>query len=78
MTGLVITMAAGYIASLMKPDRRIEEIEAYTLAGCRKEILLHGKNNKGLLQEMPCRMDKYTCGLILFFIIQYIVLGVLR
>lgn len=78
VTGLAITMAAGYLASLAKPSGMTEETEVYTLLGCRKEIRRQCRDQKGLLQEMPCRMDKYTWGLVIFFIIQYIVLGVFK
>nr|WP_288858748.1 sodium/solute symporter [uncultured Faecalicatena sp.] len=80
VTGLLITMAAGYLTSLLKSEKNLAEIERYTLLGCRREILRANTahTDKKLLQEMPCHMDKYSWGLILFSVIQYLVLGMFR
>ena len=74
VTGLLITMSAGYLVSLLKPMKENMQISRYTLLGCRKEIQLCSRENAEMYQEMPCRMDKYAWGLIVFFIIQYIIL----
>lgn len=78
VTGLVITMIVGYLVSLLKPEGKRLQVEQYTLLGCRKEIRIRSKQDESLLEEMPCRLDKYTGGLIMFFVIQYIILGIFK
>lgn len=74
VTGLVLTMGVGYLASRLGKRKTDRATGPYTLKRCRVEIRRQIQEKPELEEELPGRMDKYVWGLALFFVIQYLVL----
>ena len=74
VTGLVLTMGVGYLASRLGKRKTDRVTGPYTLKRCRVEISRQIQEKPELEEELPGRMDKYVWGLVLFFVIQYLVL----
>lgn len=74
VTGLVLTMGVGYLASRLGKRKTDRATGPYTLKRCRVEIRRQIQEKPELEEELPGRMDKYVWGLALFFVIQYLIL----
>lgn len=76
--GMMSTFLIGYLASLVLPsEKSIDEIKFYTLQGQREKLIEKGQVEEDGVSVLPLQLDRYTIGVFVFFIGQYVVLGCL-
>ncbi len=76
--GFALTTVIGYIGSLFfKSDKEMEEVEIYTLSGQRKIMLERNDAEEEGVSKLPLELDKYSYILLGFFMLQYVVLGLI-
>lgn len=77
--GAGITMVCGYLISMVIPDKKTrEETLAYTAMGIRKKMLEEGGEREDGVYAIPFKLDKYAVTLLIIFVLQYVILVIIR
>ena len=77
--GAGITIAVGYLLSCMlKSDRSVDEIRPYTAKGMREKMIAEGKDTEDGVSVLPFKVDRYGIALLGIFLIQYVILFIIR
>ncbi|MGL4875318.1 MAG: sodium:solute symporter family transporter [Clostridium sp.] len=76
LIGALATIIFGYVLSLFfKSEKR--DVEKYTIQGYRKKVLLDNIVEDGV-SHVPFKMDKYSYSLLGFFIVQFVILMIIK
>lgn len=77
LIGFLLTIISSHIYNLVKPSQQTELAYKYTIMGITKEIK---ENNidEGGVSLLPGKMDLYSTLTLIFFILQYVVLFIIR
>ena len=79
LIGLLLTFLIGFLCSfLFKETKSKDEIYRYTILGQRKEIIEKGEITEEGVNKLPLSLDRYSYILIIFFILQYLILYLLK
>ena len=77
--GASITFLVGYLLScVIKSDKPGDEIRCYTAKGLREKIIADSASTEDGVSVLPFSMDKYSWALLLIFLLQYVVLFLIR
>ncbi len=77
--GASITFLVGYLLScVIKSDKPGDEIRCYTAKGLREKIIADSGSTEDGVSVLPFSMDKYGWALLLIFLLQYVLLFLIR
>ncbi len=72
--GACITIVVGLFAStLIRPSKESADTARYTALGLRRELIAQNKTMENGTSLLPFSVDKYGIGILIFFVLQYIV-----
>lgn len=77
--GMIATFIIGYGSSLILPSKKsIEDIKVFTLKGQREKLIEEGNTVEDGVSILPLHLDRYTMGVLIFFVIQYFILAIMN
>lgn len=77
--GGAITIVVGYILSLlMKSDEAHADVQDYTAKGLRKKMIAEASDREEGVSVLPFAVDKYSLALLGIFLMQYVILAIIR
>lgn len=77
--GAAITIVVGYAVScLIKGGKSVEEIRQFTAKGLREKMIAEGAATEDGVSILPFKVDKYGIALLGIFLVQYVILAVIR
>lgn len=77
--GCAITLAIGYVASLVMNKKQQVNVEEFTIKGQRAKLIAEGETrDKDGTSRLPGILDKYTYILLLFFVVQTVILALIQ
>ena len=77
--GASITFFVGYLLScVIKSDKAGDAVRCYTAKGLREKIIVDSGSTEDGVSVLPFSIDKYSCALLLMFLLQYVVLFLIR